>query len=112
MSPLLEMLRAARAETVPPDEVHEVLGLLMRLQAALLQPGGAVAGGREGAHTPVPTSAPERDVWLTADEVAARLHRSRAWVYRIARRWSFVRRPTRKTLLISERGLDHYMRPR
>ena len=52
------------------------------------------------------------DRWLTPDEVAARLQRTRAWVYRQARHWPFAKRPSRKTLLISERGLTRWLERR
>lgn len=108
MSPLLEALRAAKAQAVPAGEVDEVLGLLLRLQAALIHPGRASA--RDGDREAAPADAGGDEVWLTAEDAALKLHRSREWVYRHARRWSFVHRPTRRTLLISQRGLDAWLK--
>jgi hypothetical protein len=59
-----------------------------------------------------PTSSPRdpaNERWLTAVEVAAQVRRTRAWVYRQAKSWSFVTRPSRKTLLISEHGLNRWL---
>lgn len=52
---------------------------------------------------------PANEGWLTADEVAIQLRRTRAWVYRQAKSWGFVTRPSRKTLLISRRGLNRWL---
>jgi hypothetical protein len=52
------------------------------------------------------------DVWLTADEVAARLKTTRGAVYGLARRadWRhFCTRPNRRTLRINGRGLDRWL---
>ncbi len=94
----------ARVAALPSEAAVEVLGLLRVLEIAVLT--------RElrGSGTPRPEPvAAIADTWLTADEVALRLKRTRAWVYRQARRWPFARRLTRRTLLISERGLTAWM---
>ena len=46
--------------------------------------------------------------WLTPQEAADQLRVSVDWLYRHARKWHFVRRPTRKLLLISETGLNRW----
>ena len=88
---------------IPAQDIPEVLGVLrsveVRLMARQLYPAAA----------PVAIPSPVADVWLTADEVALKLKRTRVWVYRQARRWTFAKRPTRKTLLISERGLATWL---
>jgi hypothetical protein len=52
------------------------------------------------------------DRWLTPEEAAAQYNASIKWIYRHARKWQFVRRPTRKKLLISEAGLNRWMAAR
>jgi hypothetical protein len=52
---------------------------------------------------------PANERWLTAAEVSLQLRRTRAWVYKRAKSWSFVTRPSRKTLLISQQGLNRWL---
>lgn len=52
---------------------------------------------------------PTEDRWLNAQQVAAILGRSVAWVYRQAKHWPFTRRVTNRTLRFSERGLARFM---
>ena len=90
-------------------QTAQILGLLRSIEVML------IARQVRDALAPVPSivaamEAP--DAWLTADEVAARLKHTRAWVYRQARRWPFAKRPSRKSLLISERGLTRWMERR
>lgn len=89
-------------------EAIEILGILRSIEILLLA---------RRIRTLVPLAEPlaatePTDSWLTPDEVAARLKRTRAWVYRQARSWPFAKRPSRKTLLISERGLARWMEHR
>jgi HD superfamily phosphodiesterase len=51
----------------------------------------------------------ENDKMLTADEAAALLHKDRRWLYRNAHRLPFVRRVSRKSILISESGLQQWL---
>jgi hypothetical protein len=103
----LRRLLDSHAEPSSSDAT-EILGLLRSIELMFL--------AREIQGLMPPTSAPiagdPEESWLTADEVAARLKHSRAWVYRQARRWPFAKRPSRKTLLISERGLTHWIEHR
>jgi hypothetical protein len=46
---------------------------------------------------------------LTIDEASARLRKGRQWLYRNAARLPFVRRISRKSLLVSEAGLNAYL---
>jgi excisionase family DNA binding protein len=46
---------------------------------------------------------------LTVDEAAARLRKSRQWIYRHAKTLPFVRRLSRKSLLVSEADLKRYL---
>ena len=48
---------------------------------------------------------------LTAEEVAARLHVSKDYVYRHAKRWPFTR-PVGRKLLFVETGLTHWVEAR
>jgi excisionase family DNA binding protein len=51
----------------------------------------------------------EREPMLTTDEAAALLHKSRRWIYRNAHHLPFVRRVSRKSILISEPGLQQWL---
>ena len=87
-------------------QTAQILGLLRSIEVML------IARQVRDALAPFPSVAAAvqtPDTWLTADEVAARLKHTRAWVYRQARRWPFAKRPSRKALLISERGLTRWM---
>jgi len=61
-------------------------------------------------HPPVEHRIVSEQSWLTPGQVAERLHRTRQWVYKQSKRWTFVTRPSRKTLLISEQGLDRWLK--
>lgn len=89
-------------------ETAEILSLirLIEIELIALQIRGSVL------HAPSERPNGIDDSWLTPDEVATRLKRTRAWVYRQARRWPFAKRPSRKTLLISESGLARWMESR
>lgn len=62
--------------------------------------------------TPEQTPRSSDDFTLNADDVAARLDKSRRWVFRQASRLPFVRRISRKTLLASESGLNRWIAAR
>ena len=49
------------------------------------------------------------DRMLTIDEASERLRKGRQWLYRNAARLPFVRRISRKSLLVSEAGLNAYL---
>jgi hypothetical protein len=51
----------------------------------------------------------EREPMLTADEAAVLLHKSRRWIYRNAHHLPFVRRVSRKSILIAESGLRQWL---
>ena len=89
-------------------EAAEILGLLRSIEFTLM--ARQIQGLIPLVH-PVEGGEPT-DKWLTADEVAVRLKRSRAWVYRRAQWWAFAKRPSRKVLLISERGLTCWLERR
>jgi hypothetical protein len=94
---------------MPLDAIPRALGSLRSLEVALL------ARQFGGTASPQPDSQPgtaalsNDDRWLTPGEAGVILRRDKRWVYRQARRWNFAKRPTRKTLLISERGLRNWM---
>jgi hypothetical protein len=78
--------------------------LQTRAAAVLLAIGAALA-----TSTAVDTQPAPPDVMLTVDEASARLRRSRQWLYRNAEHLPFVRRLSRKSLLVSETGLNAYL---
>lgn len=112
MTPELEAIRRAatglleRRAALPAYEVPEALGLLEQMKAALLASGSGSGDRVDPAAVEAP---PEADQWLTAAEVASMLRRTRAWVYRQARRWPFAKKLGRKTLLISKPHLERWV---
>ena len=98
---LPEILQVLRKDpsawaALPLESIPEALGLLRTIELALLT--------RQIQPAITAMASPDRlEVWLTAQEVAQQLKRTRAWVYRQARRWPFAKRPSRKTLLSSSR---------
>jgi hypothetical protein len=88
------------------DILIPALEALNRGTAALAEAKGAIeaaiAASNQGEEK-------EPDRMLTVDEAAARLRRSRQWIYRHADRLPFVRRLSRKSLLCSESGLNAYL---
>lgn len=99
---LKELIRRGPSE----QEAAAVLGALRLFELGLL----ARQIGTSAAGPPAPEPPQPVDGWLTPAEAAERLRHTRAWVYRQARRWNFVSRPSRRTLLISERGLTAWLR--
>lgn len=95
------------AADLPLDVVMQVGGILRVAEADLIsrQMRGEASGPQA-----VPQAVP--DPWLTPREVAQLLRRTPAWVYRQARKWPFAKRPSRKTLLISEHGLRRWLEHR
>jgi hypothetical protein len=98
---LQELIRRGPSE----QEAVAVLGALRLFELGLLARQIGASGPPAAASAP---AAPAED-WLTPAEAATRLRRTRAWVYRQAQRWNFVCRPSRRTLLISERGLTGWL---
>jgi hypothetical protein len=92
-----------RALALPVDDARRLLLALAPVVEALRLAAGAPPPARA---TPAP------DSWLTADEVAALLKTTRGAVYSMARRreWApFCARANRRTLRISQRGLEHWL---
>ena len=62
--------------------------------------------GQTGSQSPKETVS---DKMLTVDEACARLRKGRQWLYRNADHLPFIRRISRKSLLVSEVGLNAYL---
>jgi len=77
-------------ETIPREQIPAAIAALAA--RLLMEPSGAPA--RESA-----------DVWLSVDQAAAKIGRSPRWFYRNAKRLPFVKRLSRKVLLVSEQGM-------
>lgn len=106
--PTLDALIAnpALADTLPPATAAVLLGragiATAALQARLL--AAVVEQDKPGT--------PENEKMITVAEAAERLHRVPRWFYRHADTLPFVRRISRKTLLISEPGLARWLERR
>lgn len=81
---------------VPRDEIPAVL---CALSARLLA---------EPAPVPATTTAPA-DNWLSVEQAGAQIGRSPRWFYRNAKRLPFVKRLSRKVLLVSEQGMKRWI---
>jgi hypothetical protein len=68
-----------------------------------------VAWASAGQSGPNPAQTPADDKMLTIEEASERLRKGRQWLYRNAARLPFVRRISRKSLLVSEAGLNAYL---
>jgi hypothetical protein len=71
-----------------------------------------VAAELRNLEHPLATRAPAPSVpdrWLTADDVALRLSVTVRRVYQLARRWPFAHRWGRRTLRVSESGLESWV---
>jgi hypothetical protein len=51
----------------------------------------------------------EADEWLDIDAAAARLKKSRRWIFKHAKELTFTRRISKKTLLCSAKGIDKWL---
>ena len=90
---------------VPPEAIPRILGTLRTIEVVLQ----ARQRHEPAAVEPAAAQPRDDDVWLTAAEVAKELRKTRSWVYRQAKRWAFAKRPTKKSLLISQNGLRRWM---
>lgn len=52
---------------------------------------------------------PEPETWVSVQEAAAKIGRSPRWFYRNARRLPFVKRLSRKVLLVGEKGMGRWI---
>lgn len=96
-----------RIEDVSPSEAAAFLAEIASLQVAIAARLRASPAMGESA-----APGPEGDRLLTAEDVAGRLNRSVAWVYRQSRHWPFARRLSRRTLRFSEAGLHRFLAAR
>lgn len=83
---------------VSRDRIPLVLGQLAAAQSAL------VARLLE-----VPEQQVETDNYLSVEEAAKRWHRSPRWFYRHAKKLPFVKRLSRKVLLVGEKGMGRWL---
>jgi hypothetical protein len=106
---LAAVLRIAAAAQPAPKADRAACNDLATAGHEAILPSGELEAPREGMSSNARAQVSVSDGWLTPAEVALRLRRTRAWVYKRAKSWPFVTRPSRKTLLISERGLDRWL---
>ena len=83
------------AEALPDEKIPAALAQLAAAQATL-------AGRLMSAPAP---DAPIETTWLSVEEAASKIGRSPRWFYRNAKRLPFVKRLSRKVLLVGEQGM-------
>jgi len=76
---------------------EQIAALIIQLSARLLEP------------VPATTPADESVTWLSVEQAAPKVGRSPRWFYRNAKKLPFVRRLSRKVLLISEQGMKRWI---
>jgi hypothetical protein len=54
-------------------------------------------------------SAPIEEIWISVEDASKKLHRSPRWFYRNAKRLPFVKRLSRKVLLVGEKGMGRWI---
>jgi hypothetical protein len=103
---LLEQIVAEpeRAAQVSVEQIPALLAQLASVQVVLLSRLALLPNGNPSQG---PVATPE-DRYLTADEAAAILRRSRRWLYRHKKNLPFVRCISRKVILFSEAGLRRW----
>jgi len=92
LRPILDL-----AQTLAPNDLAVLLGELRTIEI--------IAQGRLNT----PATAAKSEEWLDVKECAARLRKSKDYVYRNARKWPFARRIGR-SMLFSSSGLDAFLR--
>lgn len=95
-----------RASSVSREELPHLLADLKRLEVMLQLHLNTFNG-----HDPAQAT-PDTENWLTVKEAAERVQVNARWVYRHApKKWrGFIKRVSRKKLLIRESGLTDWMR--
>ncbi len=87
--------------TVPDDQIPGALALLAAAQSTL--------ASRLVSVSLRPTHREEETTWLSVEQAAAKLGRSPRWLYRNAKRLPFLKRLSRKVLLVSEQGMMRWV---
>ncbi|MGA8643870.1 hypothetical protein [Candidatus Binatus sp.] len=88
------------AETVTADKIPIALAQLAAVQTTLTA---------RLLNAPAERHESEDVNWLSVDQAAAKLGRSPRWFYRNAKRLPFVKRLSRKVLLVSEQGMVRWI---
>lgn len=88
------------AETVPANKIPIALAQLAAVQTTLTARLLIV---------PIEHQECEEVNWLSVDQAAGKLGRSPRWFYRNAKRLPFVKRLSRKVLLVSEQGMIRWI---
>ncbi len=87
---------------VAPDQIPAAIAQLAAAQSSLaarLMMAPARPAGRQDEETK----------WLSVEEAAAKVGRSPRWFYRNAKRLPFLKRLSRKVLLVSEAGMMRWL---
>jgi hypothetical protein len=96
----MEFELSSWAESVPADKIPIALAQLAAVQTTLTA---------RLLSAPVEHQESEDVNWLSVDQAAAKLGRSPRWFYRNAKRLPFVKRLSRKVLLVSEQGMIRWI---
>jgi hypothetical protein len=92
--------------SIPSAEIPAAIAILAALS-------GALAARMLAAPMPAPAGAnDESDTMLTTEEAAQLLRRSPKWIYRNAKRLSFVKRLSARSMVHSKRGIERYLATR
>jgi hypothetical protein len=88
------------ADTIPADKIPIALAQLAAVQTTLT--ARLIAA-------PVQHQECEDVNWLSVDQAASKIGRSPRWFYRKAKSLPFVKRLSRKVLLVSEQGMIRWI---
>jgi hypothetical protein len=97
----------AQAETVAPESIPRLLGLLRTIEVSLLE-----KLNKESLKLTPAQAATQEDRLLTVEEAARLLGVTSRWLYRNAARLPYTRRLSRKALRFSELGLRRHIATR
>jgi hypothetical protein len=102
----LDALDAVALSALTPPQLAAVTQRLAALLASISIAQFQHASAQADAKDASPTR------WLDADEACAIMHKPRRWLFAHARRYAWIKRVSRKTLLCDEAGLHRWLQSR
>jgi hypothetical protein len=102
--PTLDLILASpqAVASLPREVIAELLAESTTVSALLA--ARLASSAREPASSPK-----EGDDWISIDEAAQRLGKTRRWIFKNARTLPFTRRVSKKTLLCSSKGIEKWL---